>query len=212
MAGDETTDSTGNLASPARIEELFADLGDISADVTSTDTRQEILETKVLLAEAHERGLIDSRIRHLGADDAVEAFVGSVIFASPLLVEDGVFEIADHLFGVTVGGVAVFLLANVAFVVVMTYALLEWTGQDRAETYQVFGLPVRLLMILVVSFVVAAVMMTVWGRAGNWQPPSEALARVSVLWTVGSLGAALGDILADSDPALDGWIARGCTR
>jgi len=197
-----TADSAGEGATgadrPAGIEELFADLNDLSADV-DRDTRREISETKALLAEAHERGLLDSDLRHLGADDAVEAFVGSVVFASPLLVEDGVFDIAAHLFGVTVAGVPVFLIANVLFVVVLTYALIELTGRDREETHTVLGIPVRLAMILVVSFLVAAVLMTVWGRAGDWRPPSEALARVSVLWTVGSLGAALGDILADGD-------------
>ncbi len=201
MAGDQAGGSPSNEEPPAGIEELFDRLSDLSGDVTSADAREEIRETKALLAAAHERGLVDSDLRNLEVDDAVQAFVGSVVFASPLLVEDGVFDIADHLFGVTVRGVPVFLLANVAFVVVMTYALIEWTGRDREETHAVLGVPVRLVMVLVVSFLVAAILMTVWGRTGGWDSPSRALARVSVVWTVGSLGAALGDILAEGDSA-----------
>ncbi|MFC7058286.1 DUF2391 family protein [Halovenus salina] len=152
------------------------------------------------MLEAHERGLIDSGVRHLSARDAAEAFVGSVIFASPLLVEDGIFDIGDYLFEVTFAGAPVFLIANTLFVVLMTYALLGWTGQNRDETAILFGVvPARLVMTLGVSFLVAAVLMTVWGRVGGWESPLEALARINVIWTVGSLGAALGDILADDD-------------
>ncbi|WP_123620237.1 hypothetical protein [Halorubrum sp. CSM-61] len=186
--------------SPATIEDLFADLSDLTSEGEVSETRDEVLDVKQLLVEAHDRGLIDSGTRDLRARDAAEAFVGSVIFASPLLVEDGVFDIANHLFGFTVRGVPVFLIMNTLFVVFMTYALLEWTGRNTDETALLFGrIPVRLFMTLTVSFVVAALLMTAWGRVNGWQSPVEAISRITVLWTVGTLGAALGDILADSD-------------
>ena len=59
----------------------------------------------------------------------------------------------------------------------------------------VFGvIPRRLVGIAVVSFLTAAALMTMWGRVGEWQEPVVALARISVVWTVASFGAALGDI------------------
>jgi uncharacterized membrane protein len=187
-------------AESATIEEIFADLITLREESDDTETREEILDIKQLLVEAHDRGLIDSGVRHLDRRDAAEAFVGSVIFASPLLVEGGVFDIGTYLFQFTPGGVPVFLLLNTAFVVLMTYALLEWTGQDRDETRLLFGIvPVRLLMTLAVSFVVATLLMTVWGRVGGWQSPVEALARINVIWTVGSLGAGLGDIISEGE-------------
>jgi uncharacterized membrane protein len=200
----ESTASAGGVAGePApTIQELFSDLGQLAAEAADAETRDEVRDIKQLLLEAHDRGLIDSGVRDLGARDAAEAFVGSVIFASPLLVEDGIFDIGDYLFEFTVAGVPMFLIANTLFVVFMTYALLQWTGQDRDETAVVFGVvPVRLVMTLTVSFLVAAVLMTVWGRVGGWESPVQALARINVIWTVGSLGAALGDILADDDGA-----------
>ena len=173
----------------------------IDAAVAEADVAGPVVdETKALLQSAGSRGLIDTKLRRLDPRDAAEALVGSVIFASPLLVEDGVFDIADHLFGSTVYGVPVFLLANTGFVVVMTYALVEWTGRDRDEAHRLFGaVPTRIVMILAVSFVVAAVLMTVWGRIDPLARPVEALARVTVLWTVGSLGAGLGDIVSEPD-------------
>jgi uncharacterized membrane protein len=183
----------------ATIEDLFTDLIALR-EGADDQTQDEIRDVKHLLVEAHDRGLIDSGVRNLDSRDVAEAFIGSVIFASPLLVEGGIVDIASHLFGSTVAGVPVFLLANTVFVVVMTYALIEWTGQDRAETDVLFGVvPLRLLMTLTVSFVVATLLMTVWGRVGGWRSPVEALARINVIWTVGSLGAGLGDILADDE-------------
>lgn len=56
--------------------------------------------------------------------DMAEAFVGSIVFPIPLLVEDGVFETAEHFLTVRVAGWPVFVLGNVAFVVLLTGALI----------------------------------------------------------------------------------------
>jgi uncharacterized membrane protein len=207
-------DDTGALeADPptATIEDLLFDLIELETETPGPETGETILAIKQLLAEAHDRGLIESDVRTLDARDVAEAFVGSVVFAAPLLVEDGVFDIAEHLLGTT-RGVPVFLIANALFVVLVTHALIEWTGRDRRERRTFLGgIPARLLVTLAVSFAVAALLMTIWGRVGGWQSPTETLARVSVLWTVGSLGAALGDILAtDADP--EGTMRRHAAR
>ncbi|MUV88630.1 hypothetical protein GJ629_00940 [Halapricum sp. CBA1109] len=184
---------------PATVEELFADLVEVTGD--DETARREARDVKHLLVEAADRGLIDSGVRRLDVRDVAEAFVGSVIFASPLLVEDGIFDIGQYLLEFTPAGVPVFLLANTCFVFLMTYALVEWTGRDRDELTNLLGVvPARVMMTLVVSFVVAAVLMTVWGRVDGWTSPVEALARINVIWTVGSLGAALGDILSENNP------------
>ncbi|MFB6296162.1 MAG: hypothetical protein ABEH66_04885 [Halobacteriales archaeon] len=186
------------------VEDLLEDLEAVAEDLDSPEAGTPVRGAEDLLAAASDRGILDSGLRRLDPRDAAEAFVGTVIFASPLLVEDGVFDIADHLFGVTVMGVPAFLVANTLFVVVLTYALLEWTGRDRVEVRDVLGIvPARLVMTLAVSFLASAVLMTIWGRVDPGSPV-EAIARINVLWTVGSIGAALGDILADdSAPSVD---------
>jgi len=199
---DSVREETGVGDEPAfvTIEDLLSNLSDLTAEAGHAPAkREEIRDITQLLYEAHDRGLIESTARDLRARDAAEAFVGSVVFASPLLVEDGIFDIGRHLFETGVAGVPVFLLANTLFVVLMTYALIEWTGRDRDETRTLAGVvPVRLVMVLFVSFLVAALLMTVWGRVEGWRSPAESLARINVLWTVGALGAALGDILSDN--------------
>ncbi len=196
-AGDPVATDTG----PNAVEDIIADLEDLDRSTASADASDSIDGTRAALATAASEGAIRTRHRSLDVRDAAEAFVGSVIFASPLLVEDGVFDIGEHLFTQTVAGVPASLLVNTAFVVLMTYALLEWTGRTREDTYILGGLlPLRLPMILGVSFGVATILMTVWGRVDLLGAPVEAIARINVLWTVGSLGAALGDLLSDDDP------------
>ena len=57
--------------------------------------------------------------------------------------------------------------------------------------------------MLVVSFLTAAFMMTLWGRLESWSDPGGALLRVVVVWTVAAFGAALGDILPGESSAPD---------
>jgi uncharacterized membrane protein len=198
----ETDPEPPEELSSATIEDLFADLRELPGYREESETRAEVHDVKQLLVEAHERGLIDSGVRDLTRRDAAEALVGSVIFASPLLVEDGIFDIADYPFEFTLAGVPVFLIANTLFVFLMTYALIEWTGQDQEETAVLFGVvPIRMIVVLTISFAVATLLMTVWGRVGGWESPIEAIARINVLWTVGSLGAALGDIVSNNEPS-----------
>ncbi|MFW5918096.1 MAG: hypothetical protein ACOCR0_01305 [Haloferacaceae archaeon] len=182
------------------VEDLHEGLDALAAQATSPETEWEIDRTKRLLDEAAARGLIESSVRPLRSRDAAEALVGSIVFASPLLVEGGIFDIAEFLATPTVGAIPLFLLANTAFVVLMTTALVQWTGRDRDETTYLLGIvPARVVMVLVVALCTSTLLMTVWGRV-NWAEPAAALARVSVLWSVGALGAALGDILSEHPP------------
>jgi uncharacterized membrane protein len=199
-SGASSLEESPSSADPETVEDLLEDLDELLEGTTSEDAVESIQEAKVALLAAHQEGLLESKRRILDARDAAEAFVGSVIFASPLLVEDGVFEIGEYLFTFSISGVPVFLLLNTLFVVFMTYALVEWTGRITEDSHALFGMPVRVLMILLISLLVAALLMVVWGRVDLANEPTEALARINVIWTVGSLGAALGDIISEGDP------------
>lgn len=199
METASSASSTDDGTSPTTVETLVANLDEVAGAADTQTAATKATDIRHLLNEAAERGLLDSGVRELTRRDLAEAFVGSIIFATPLLVEDGIFDIAQHFLDTTVAGVPVFLFANSVFVVVMTYALLEWTGTNQAETDMFLrSLPVRVVGILVVSFLVATGLLTLWGRV-TWADPVDAIARINVIWTVGALGAALGDILAD-DP------------
>jgi uncharacterized membrane protein len=119
-----------------------------------------------------------------------------VLISLPMLVEDGVFTIADHFLSVQVVGVPVWLVVNLAFTAVMTWGLLYWTEfREVQRPRPLFGLvPRRLVGVLVISLLTAVLTMSMWGRV-EWSEPGVAFARISVIWTAAAFGAALGDIL-----------------
>jgi len=79
------------------------------------------------------------------------------VFATPLLVEDGVFDVAGSF------------LVNAGVVLVIVAALVYWAGpQDVELSRPLFGVvPCRLVGIAVVSFLTAAALTTMWGRVAG---------------------------------------------
>lgn len=134
-----------------------------------------------------------------------EAFVGSVILALPLLVEDGVYEIANHMIETTVAGFPLFFAGNIVFVTAIVTGLLYYADIQQVEvTDPILGVfPRRLLGVLVISFLTSVTMMTMWGRVEGWQDPWIAISRISVVWASGAFGAALGDILPGESTGRD---------
>jgi uncharacterized membrane protein len=87
----------------------------------------------------------------------------------------------------------------------MILGLVYWAGpQDVQVNRPIVGfIPRRMVGIAVVSFLTAAALMTMWGRLDGWVDPVESLARINVVWTVASFGAALGDILPGESSGSD---------
>jgi uncharacterized membrane protein len=194
---------TGEAVSEGVLLDRLADqLVELEA---ALETEFEIDRFQVLTLEATADGAFGDRIRKYTGRDIAEAFVGTVFFSIPLLVEDGVFDVADFFLGVQVLGFPIFFLVNTVFVLVMITALLYWAGpQDVRVSQPIFGIvPRRLVGVSLVSFLTAALLMTLWGRVDGWQDPVVAIARISAVWTVSAFGAALGDILPGESSGSD---------
>ena len=131
--------------------------------------------------------------------------MGGIIFSLPLLVEDGVFEIAEWFAEFSVGPLPLFLTVNVVFIVILVSGLLYYTDFREIKVRLLFGfIPKRLLGILTVSFWVAFLTMFMWGRLHEQDPTTlEQLARVTVIWAAAALGATLGDILPGESKGKD---------
>ncbi|MFC6904801.1 hypothetical protein [Halalkalicoccus tibetensis] len=106
------------------------------------------------------------------------------------------YDIAEHFAATTVGPLPVFFVANAVFAVGVVVGLLYYTDIQRVEVGdRLLGiLPHRLVGVLSISFLVAALMTTMWGRV-DWAEPWIAVCRISVIWTGMAIGASLGDIL-----------------
>lgn len=179
------------------VDLLLDRLEELEGTVDSAAEREGVREAMAIARDIPADGVFGEYIRKYTTRDMAEAFVGAVIFSIPLLVEDGVFAIADHFLRITVLGLPVFLLGNAVFVVLLTYGLIYWADIQWVQVnWPILGfIPRRLVGILLISFLTAALMMTLWGRLDGWADPAVAFARISVVWTIASIGASLGDIL-----------------
>lgn len=186
-------------------EEDASDVSDV--DIDNVITHLEDLESQV--DEAHEQREVRHAINMVErlsprraiekytTRDMAQTFVGGILLSLPLLVEDGVFDIAEWFADTTVAGVPVFFFANIAFVVLLTYGLIYWSDFRQVRLKRVFGvLPRRLVAVLVISFVTAASLTFLWGRHAPRDPSNlELLSRVTVVWAAAAFGGSLGDIL-----------------
>lgn len=176
------------------VEDVVRELTILEETVSSPEERRAVRRTRRLT----ERIPGGRQIQKYTGRDITESAVGGIAFSLPLLVEDGVFDIAAWFATMSVGPVPVFLALNVLFVIALTTAILFGTDfREVAVTRPFFGIvPRRLVGVLVVSFVVAGAMLFLWGRLHEADPTRvEQLGRITVLWAAAALGASLGDLL-----------------
>ncbi len=204
-AVDDASSELGRVPDEVQVGDLLDHLQQLETVVDSEGEREAVVHSIRLAERLGKNGVFGHRIEGYTTRDIAEAVIGSILISLPLLVEDGVFDIADHLLSFTSLGVPVWLAVNAVFVVVMTTGLLYWADIQRVSIYRpIFGLvPRRLLGVLLISMVTATLTMTMWGRVGNWEDPAVAIARISVIWTAAAFGAALGDILPGASKGRD---------
>jgi len=198
-------DDRGN-GSDVDIEDILTQLDELEETINTPEQREELRETKHLIERLPGGEFLDDQIDKYTTRDIGEAFVGSIIFALPLLVEDGVFVIADHFLTVLVAGIPIYLSANVIFVVALTTGVIYAVDfRDVRIVNPIFGLiPRRLVGVLLISFLTSVGLMIMWGRLWINDPTTGAVfARVTVVWTAAALGASLGDILPGESKGTD---------
>ncbi len=176
------------------VSEVLEELISLEDEVSSAEERAEVRRVRDML----ERVSGTERIHKYTSRDMGEAMIGGLVFSLPLLVEDGVFEIAEWFVATTVGPIPVFLALNLLLIGSVTAGLL-YAIDIREVVIQnpFFGvIPRRLVGILVISFGCAAGMMFLWGRLHEGDPTAlEAFARTTVIWAAAALGAVLADVL-----------------
>ena len=175
------------------LRDVLRQLDELEETVSGSEERREVRRTKRML----ERVPGSDRIKRYTSRDIAEGFVGGVVFSVPLLVEDGVFEIAEWFSDVFFGPIPIFLVANVLFITGLVAGLLYYTDIRDVQIRLLFGfVPKRLTAVLGISFLVAAGTMFMWGRLHADDPTTlQMFARITVIWAAAAMGATLGDIL-----------------
>ncbi|WP_336021868.1 DUF2391 family protein [Halobellus salinisoli] len=174
------------------LERLLAEFDALAETVDSPKERERVRSARraavVAVADAPVFGRV---IRGFDRADLAEAFLGCVLFGIPMFVEGGTNEVGQHLATHPISLVGT-LVGTVGLVVGILYVA---DIQDVRVQDPLFGVvPRRLVAVLGVSFLTAAVVMTAWGRVG-WGEPVLALGDVVVAFVPMAIGAALGDIL-----------------
>ncbi|CDK40831.1 unknown [Halorubrum sp. DM2] len=197
-------DGSGERVDPARgpdepdIDDLLAKLDALSDTVDEGHEREKVRQTISLVERMPGRAAFAERITKYTSRDLAESFVGAVLFALPLLVEGGVFEIAAWFAAITVAGVPVLLFAHVGFVFAAVAGLLYFADfRQIVIRHPILGIiPRRYAGVLLVSLTTSTVMLLFWGRLHEGDPTAvERLGRIAVVWAAAAFGAGLGDIL-----------------
>ena len=189
------------------LEYLIQHLEALEATVDDPEERRQAEYARAVAERLPGSRYLNKQIRKYTTRDMAQTMAGGILLSLPLLVEDGVFDIAAWFVEATVSGVPVFLLGNVAFVLLMTIGLLYWSDfRDVRVTRPLFGvIPRRLAGVVVISFLVATFLVVLWGRHAEADPGStaEVFGRITVIWAAAAFGGALGDILPGESRGTD---------
>ncbi|WP_423995729.1 DUF2391 domain-containing protein [Halorubrum trapanicum] len=190
--------AAANAPGDPDIDDLLAKLDALSDTVDEDHEREKVRQTISLVERMPGTGALAERITKYTSRDLAESFVGAVLFALPLLVEGGVFEIAAWFAATTVAGVPVLLIGHVGFILLATAGLLYFADfRQITIRHPIFGLiPRRYAGVLLVSLTTSATMLLFWGRLHEGDPTAlERVGRIAVVWAAAAFGAGLGDIL-----------------
>ncbi|OYR54874.1 DUF2391 domain-containing protein [Halorubrum halodurans] len=216
MGTDDERGSGGTVSEPSAsttpdewnpdIDDLLRKLDSLEETVDDERERETVRQTISLVERMPGSAAFTTRISKYTSRDIAQSFVGGIVFALPLLVEGGVFEIAAWFAAARVVGFPVYLAGHVCFVVGVTTGLLYYADFRDVRVYRpLFGIvPRRLVGVLTVAFLVSAGLMALWGRLLAEDPTTlEAFARVTVVWGGAAFGGALGDILPGESTGRD---------
>lgn len=162
-------------------------------DRVDPETREHVGELMEQVTELQPRGR-GNVIVGFDRTDLSEAAIGSLVFGIPMFVEGGTNEVGDYL-----ATRPLQLLTTIAVAVAIVYGIVYVADFQDVRVHQpFFGIvPRRMVGICGVTFLVAALGLTGWGRI-EWGSPILAVATTTVAFVPMSVGAALGDILPGS--------------
>jgi uncharacterized membrane protein len=190
------------------VDRLLEELAELEETVDDEAEREQVRETMAAAQRLPGTARLGKTIRKYTTRDVAEAFIGSIVFALPLLVED-FSAIAQWLLRTRHGGIEfgipVFFVVNVCFAVLLTTGLLYWVDiREVRITSPLLGfVPRRLVGVLLVSFATATFLFFLWGKHLEAGGTAELVTQITVVWVVAALGATLGDILPGESQGYD---------
>jgi len=189
-APDET-DPTGSTE--PTVEDLIEDLETLEEVVDDTDERRRVREAMRTARDlaTPKPSVFGKVVRGFDRGDIAEAFLGSVLFGVPMLVEGGTTEIGAYL-----GGNPAFLVGTALVTVLLVVGIIYVADFQDVRVHRPFlgVVPRRLVGVLGVAAFTSVVGLTAWGQI-DWADPAVALGSTVVATLPMAVGAALGDLL-----------------
>lgn len=173
--------------------DLLGELEDLEAEIDDPETRERVQEVSDL-ANRVRSPVFGRVISGFDRTDASEAFLGSMIFGIPMMVEGGTLDV-----GVFLSENPTFLAGTYLLTLVLVWGVLYVADiQDVRVKQPLLGvIPRRFTAVLVIGLVAAVGLTTAWGRV-TWTDPLVGVGTVAVAYLPMALGGALGDILPGS--------------
>jgi len=177
----------------ATVEDLIEDLETLEEVVDDTDERRRVREAMRTARDlaAPKPSVFGKVVRGFDRGDIAEAFLGSVLFGVPMLVEGGTTEIGAYL-----GGHPTFLVGTALVTVALVVGIIYVADFQDVYVHRPYlgVVPRRLVGVLGVAGVTAVAGLTAWGQI-DWAEPAVALGSIVVAALPMAVGAALGDLL-----------------
>jgi uncharacterized membrane protein len=192
MSGSDSAESPDD--EQPELSDLYAELEELEGMVDSPEAREQVRETMRMAVDVSTPDLFGRVIRGYDRADIAESLLGALLFGIPMFVEGGTNEV-----GAFVSTHPLYLLGTHALALGVVIGIIYIADiQDVRVHRPFFGvIPRRLVGVMSVAFVTAAVMMTIWGRV-SWTDPWLAVSTITVAFVPMAIGAALGDILPGS--------------
>ncbi|QZY00250.1 DUF2391 family protein [Halobaculum rubrum] len=183
----------GSESTEATVEDLIEELETLEDVVDDTEERRRVrgaMRTARDLATP-KPSVFGTVVRGFDRGDIAEAFLGSVLFGVPMLVEGGTTEIGAYL-----GANPAFLVGTALVTVLLVVGIVYVADFQDVRVHRPFlGIvPRRLVGVLGVAAFTAVVGLTAWGQI-DWADPTVALGSTVVAGLPMAVGAALGDLL-----------------
>ncbi|OUJ19110.1 putative membrane protein [Methanonatronarchaeum thermophilum] len=181
MDGDEGSDLT----------ELVREFEKLEDSVESKKHKTHIQGLKEKAIQLSKPRIFGVVVEDFNRRDIVEAFLGSLLIGIPVIIEEGTLEIGEYI-----AQHPIFLIGTIIFGVLIVIGILYYTDiQEVKIKNPFFGvIPRRLVGIILIAFLSALLLMTVWGRV-DWSEPMVALSQCAFTFVAMAIGAALADIL-----------------
>lgn len=186
------------------VEEIKEDVGDIKKEIGETgedveeikEDIQEIRENIGTLHKAMFKGKeIFSKVAtkvipdRFAFKDIAQQIVGATILSAPFAVTEEVWNLANNLSAVNI-------IALIAITVMFDVLLFRYTKYQKTENKRFFELPVRIISLILVTYVTSAVVLSVFGVIGGQiQDGIWAMKLIVMVGLFANIGAGTADLI-----------------